>query len=245
MDSLRDLCVDIGIDDDDLSLARHFFGFSRGTVPAALVGATTSVSVQDQIAAIRGRHFNVNCIRVGSENFSNSDVDEIDEAMHLTRVVLGRAGLGIGRIEHYVIPVADADGLETITSVADAEQLTLNWTVPNDGQDLFFVLNWVADDGKQVLGRSNIDGPCDKNDQSTGQSGSITAMVGTRQNTGRTTAHELGHYLGLVHRNEDGTNLMCQTGTVGDLGGSVNLATLVDSGQRADISDHCSVQEGI
>lgn len=245
MDSLRDICADLGVDADDISVCGHFFGFWQSHVPAVLVGAPTTISVLDQIDAIRDQHINVNCIRVGSDNFSDSDIDEIDEVMHLTRAVLGRAGIGVGRVEHYIIPVAEADGLETLTSVADAEQLTANWTVPNEAHDLFFVLSWPASGGNQVLGRSNIDGPCDKNDDSTGQTGSITAMVDSRQESGHTTAHELGHYLGLSHRNSDATNLMAQTSSVNSLGGSINTATIVDGGQRADITDHCSVQEGI
>jgi len=241
MPSLRTICSSLGIDRDDISVNRHFFGFRQSRVPAALVGAPTSVSVLQQIDAVEGNHFHLNVIRVGSDNFTNSDIDEIDEAIHLTRTVYEKVNLGIGRIEHYIITEAEADGLDVLTSNADADQLTADWTVPNDGQDLFIVLNWTGN----TLGRSNIEGPCDKNDDSDGQTGSITAMTSSRQETGHTTAHELGHYLGLTHRNQDATNVMAQTSAVGNLNGTIDTATIIDSGQASEISDHCSVKGGI
>ena len=241
MKSLRNICAAIGVTTNDISVIRHFYGYWQRRVPAALVGAPSTVSVLDQIEALEGRHFHVNVIRVGSDNFTANDIDEIDEAIHLTRTAYRKGGMGLGRIEHYVISVAQANGLDQLTSNADAEQLTADWTVPNDGQDLFFVLSWTGN----TLGRSNIEGPCDKNDDSDGQTGIITAMTSSRQETGHTTAHELGHYLGLTHRNQDASNLMAQTSAVNNLGGTINTATIIDSGQQLEISDHCSVQAGI
>ena len=72
--------------------------------------------------------------------------------------------LGVGRILHWVVSTAAANGLDSPTTEGDLEDLTGDWTVPNDGIDLFVPHNMnIPSNGGMILGKSAIDGPCDKN----------------------------------------------------------------------------------
>jgi hypothetical protein len=95
----------------------------------------------------------------------------------------------------------------------------------------------VPSNGGTLLGRSAVDGPCDKDAK--GMNGATCGLWGSEQ-TARTFAHELGHYLGLEHRNSQPDNLMCQSGQANSTRNSV----LLTSGQGNAMDDHCSVDDG-
>ena len=85
------------------------------------------------------------------------------------------------------------NGLDSPTTEGDLEDLTADWTVSNDGIDLFIPHNMnIPSNGGMILGKSAIDGPCDKNAK--GMTGATCGLWGSEQ-TARTFAHELGHYL--------------------------------------------------
>jgi len=122
------------------------------------------VSLKGQVTRLRGVHSNLNVIAVGSDQFTDSDFIESDYSIFKLRNVYRPVGVGIGRVQHWVVSTADANGLDTPTTTGDLEDLTQDWTVPNDGIDLFVPHNMsVASNGGQILGLSAIDGPCDKN----------------------------------------------------------------------------------
>lgn len=219
MDSLRAFASCIGIN-GEFSVSRNFFGF--------MLGPPSAVSVATQIQRLKGRHVHMNFIRVGSDQFTNADLSEIDSALQRTRDLYAPASLGIGRIEHYVITTADAAGAEHIGSDAEAEDLTDDWTVPNSSLDIFFVLTYAT----ATIGLSRVDGPCDKNAK--GMDGSVVAIEGNAQTTGFVLAHEAGHYLGLGH-SSDGGNLMF---------GSVPNGGALTSGQGSNMRDHCFARSG-
>lgn len=219
MASLRAIASCIGVT-GDFKVGRDFFGFMRG-VP-------TDVSVLTQVRRLQGRHVHMNFIRVGSDQFTNNDLAEIDSALQATRDFYATINLGVGRIEHYVISTADANGAENINNDDEAEELTNDWTVPNSSMDIFFVLTYSG----STIGLSRVDGPCDKDAK--GMDGSVVAMEGSVNTTGFVLAHEAGHYLGLGHSSSSG-NLMF--GTVPNGG---NLT----SSQGADMRDHCFTRSG-
>ena len=133
---------------------------------------------------------------------------------------------------------ADADGLDTPTSEDDLEQLTHDWTVPNDGIDMFIPHNMsVSGNGGTVLGYSPIGGPCDKDAKQ--MNGSTCGLWGSEQ-TARSFGHELGHYLDLDHENDDHDNLMCQSSFANSIRDSVQLTA--DQGEEID--EHCFVLDG-
>lgn len=237
MASLRALadCIEI---DDDFSVLRDFFGFARGQLPPDPTGADVVVSLKRQFDRLEGDHLHLNIIAVGSDQFTDSDYIEIDYSIFKLRNIYNTVALGVGRIQHWIVTTDDADGLDTPTSEDDLEQLTQDWTVPNDGIDLFIPHNIsVPSNGGILLGLSAVDGSCDKNAK--GMNGPTCGLWGSEQ-TARTLAHEVGHYLGLSHRNNRRDNLMCQSGRANSTRNSV----LLTGGQGGLLDDHCSIDDG-
>lgn len=219
MASLKAIASCIGVS-GSFSVTRDFLGFIRG-VPG-------DVSILTQVRRLQGRHVHMNFIRVGSDQFTNADFDEMDAALQFTRDNYAQVDLGIGRVEHYFITTSEAGGAENINNDDEAEELTNDWTVPNSSLDIFFVLTYAG----STIGLSRVDGPCDKDAK--GMDGSVVAIEGSVNTTGFVLAHEAGHYLGLSHSSSSG-NLMF--GTVPNGG---NLT----SGQGSDIRDHCFAKSG-
>ena len=219
MDSLSSIAACIGIT-GSFSTSRDFFGFMRG--------APSDVSVATQIQRLKGRHAHMNFIRVGSDQFTNNDLAEMDAALQFTRDTYAQVSLGVGRIEHFVISTAQADGADNIDNDDEAEELTNDWTVPNSALDIFWVLTYAT----STIGLSRVDGPCDKDAK--GMDGSVVAIEGSPNTTGFVLAHEAGHYLGLSHTTSSG-NLMF--GTVPNGG---NLT----SSQGSNMRDHCFTKPG-
>ncbi len=237
MASLRDLADCIGLP-DEFSVLRHFFGFARGVLPTDPTGADVTVSLKRQLDRLEGEYLDLNVIAVGSDQFTDDDYNEIDYSIFKTRNIYHTISLGIGRVRHYIVSTADADGLDTPTTEGDLGQLTADWTVSNSGIDMFIPHNMsVPSNGGTLLGLSPVPGPCDKDAK--GMTGPVAGLWGSEQ-TARTFAHELGHYLGLSHRNNSRDNLMCQSSRANSIRDSVDLT----GGQGNTMDDHCSVEDG-
>lgn len=234
MASVRNLANCIGVT-GDISILRHFFGFFRGVLPPDPTGAEVKVSLRRQLGLLQGQHFHLNVIAVGVGNFTDSDNIEVDYSIFKIRNVYNQVNVGVGRVGHYQITVADANGLDAPTTKGQLEELTENWSVDNDGIDLFIPHDMnIPSNGGIILGRSAVDGPCPGDKDGKGMSGSVSGLWGDEQ-TARTISHEVGHYLTLQHRNSDGDNLMCQSGQANSIRDSVELT----SGQGNDVKDHC------
>jgi hypothetical protein len=219
MDSVRSIASCIGVT-GTFSVARDFFGFLRG--------APSDVSVLTQVRRLKGRHVHMNFIRVGSDQFTAADLSEMDGALQFTRDTYATVSLGVGRIEHFVISTADADGAENIDNDDEAEELTNDWTVPNSALDIFWVLTYSG----STIGLSRVDGPCDKDAK--GMDGSVVAIEGSPNTTGFVLAHEAAHYLALSHSTSS-SNLMF---------GTVPNGGALTSSQGADMRDHCFTKSG-
>jgi len=168
----------------------------------------------------------MNMIRVGAEQFTFADLQEIDAAVQNTRNMYAQVSLAVGRVLHWQISNAEANGYDDIGSDDEASDLTDDWTVPNDALDIFLVLTYAG----STIGLSAVDGSCNKDAK--GMDGSVVAIEGSANTTGFVLAHEAGHYLGLSHVN-DGTNLMNPTVPNG---GSLT------SSQGSNMRDHCFVK---
>lgn len=214
MVSLLGMAACIGVHDRPLSIRRDFFGYRSTAV---------TTSVLTQVQRLQGRHVHINVIRVGSDQFTNADEREIDLAIQFTRDTFAPAGLGVGKVEHWFISTAEANGRDVIDNDAEAETLTDEWTVANSALDIFFVRVYVGN----TIGLSRVDGPCDKDAK--GMDGSVVEMNAGGGVSDFGLAHEAGHYLGLGHRN-DNTALMNPT---------VPNGGVINSGEASNMRDHC------
>lgn len=217
--SLRQRATCIGVAPSPMSLRHDMLGQVTGTVP---------VSLRTELARLGTRHVHVNCIWVGSDQFTAADRAELDRAIATTRSLYAAAGvaMGVGRVDHFFISTAEAAGRDVINSDAEAESLTDEWTVHNNALDVFFVRMYVSD----TAGLSPVDGPCDKDAK--GMDGSVVEMNAGGGLSGLATAHEMGHFLGLRHV-DDATRLMNPTVPNG---GRITVA------EANNMRDHCRMR---
>lgn len=241
MASLRALAQCIGVDGGQISILGHFLGFARWRIPSDPTGATVSISLKRQAQRLQGKHLHLNVIAVGSDNFTDGEYERIDYMIYKTRNVYNQRSLGVGRVQHWIISVADADGLDAPTSKGQLEELTDRWEVSNNGIDLFIPHDMNIPSGTGILlGRSPNPGPCmsDGKDKK-GQDSPVSGLWGSDQ-LARTSAHEVGHYLDLDHKNSSPDNLMCQSGKANSIRNSTDLT----SSQGSEMRGHCMVWNG-
>jgi hypothetical protein len=245
MASVRSILSCIGVDaSGSVSILRDLFGFLRARVPTDPDPTVTAqVSLLNHLVSLEGSHIHLNIIRVGIDNFTSAEVDKIDYAIFKARNIFRTVSLGIGRVEHFDVTSAEANGHDDISSEDEAEDLTHDWTVSNNALDVFLVDNISAD----FIGLSPVGGPCDKNDKD------MNGVLGGEVNRGadglaRTFAHEIGHYLNLSHNHgEDcpttpaGTaNLMAQTRCASN----VRTSVVLTGSQGSTVRGHCFVKDG-
>jgi hypothetical protein len=244
----------------ELSVLQHLFGFWRRRVPTDPVD-TAQVSVLSQVRALQGRHIHLNVIAVGwwnelPANQQDTAREKVDYAIYRIRNIYSAVDLGVGRVNHYLIATADADGADDIGSGGEADELSDDWSVDNDGIDCFVVRTISAD----FVGISPVDGDCDKGGKRDGLvAGAIDrgGVTGGFDRFSRTFAHEVGHYLDLSHNHGSGencdncpgnttacNNLMAQTRCANCCGGGARVAVLLTSGQGSDMRDHCTTRAG-
>jgi hypothetical protein len=180
-------------------------------------------------------------ILVGFDNFTAMQLTQVDYCIHRIRTIYSQIGAGVGRVEHYVILAADAEGFDTITTESQIDDLSNRWRVPNDGIDVFIPQSFNVPSGTGVLlGKSAKPGPCEGlTNPSKDLNGSVIGpQTGNNDGTARTFSHEVGHYFGLEHRNTEPNNLMCQTRSAGP----VRTSILLDTGQGDDIKKFCLIR---
>ncbi|MGH9875743.1 MAG: zinc-dependent metalloprotease family protein [Pyrinomonadaceae bacterium] len=192
MASLRHFASCIGLS-RNFSVLNDFYGY--------ITGPPKALSLLRQIRLLKGKHIHFNLIIVGLESFDDIDQAEIDNAVDATRDFYVQVDLGVGRVKRFIITTAQANGRDNIDNDSEAEDLTQEWTIDNDALDVFFVLTYAG----LTTGRSAVLGGCDKD--SKGMSGSVVAIDSPKRTTGFTLAHEVAHYLGVDHT-EDEDNLM-------------------------------------
>ena len=235
--SVKSIMNCIGVNTSgDVSVLGNLFGFLRRRVPGDPCSSSTAeVYLLNQVNRLKGKHVHLNIIRVGIDNFTSAEVDRIDYAIYRAHKILNTRSLGVGRVEHYDITSSEANGRADIGSDDEAEDLTQEWTVNNNALDVFMVDNISA----KFIGLSPVGGPCDKDAK--GMNGVLGGEV-NRGSSGvaRTFVHEIGHYLGLSHKNSSTNNLMCQTKYASSTCNSV----LLTSSQGNKIRSHCSVKNG-
>ena len=248
MASVKALLKCIGVDAGGrVSILRDLFGFSRGRVPAEQAAdAVAEVSLIRLVRDLQGPHLHLNVIRVGFDALPEAArpaaVEKLDYAIFRIRQIYRPAGLGIGRVEHLVVDARESGGRDDIGSFDEFDAMSTEWTVPNDGIDIFVVRNVSAD----FIGVSFVGGSCDKG---RGRDGVLGGHISRgSEGVARTFAHEVGHFLGRRHNHEDECptsaedllNLMAQTKCVD----SVREAVLLTGPQASTMRGHCSIRNG-
>lgn len=211
MASLRKAAQCIGLK-ADFAVIRDLYGY--------WTGAPKQLSLLTQVKLLQGKHIHLNLIRTAS--FTNPLLRQIDAGLQFMRDTYAAVGVGVGRIQRFVVPQG---GYEIIVSADVAADLMGTWYAPNDGVDVFLVLIIVG-----LLGESPTPGSCDKDDKDHG----VIIDVFNNTDLGTTFAHEIGHYLGLEHE-DDPNNLMFPS--------SPNGGKLT-AGQGATMKLHCSMRAG-
>ena len=249
MKSVKDTLNCIGVDTNrDLSVLGDLFGFFERRVPTDPDrSVTASVSVQNQLRALAGSHVHLNMIIVGFDTLSAADQqtasNKVDYSVYRTRNIFAPVGLGVGRVEHFAISAAESGGRDDLGSEGEADDLSDEWSVPNNGLDIFLVRN-ISD--SDFIGISPRPGDCDKGDKDDG-------LIGGEINLGfesfsRTVAHEVGHFLDLSHNHGDDcptttsgqNNLMAQCRCALSSRNSVQLT----SSQGSTMRGRCQVRSG-
>jgi hypothetical protein len=212
--------------------ARQLFGYYR----------KRELHLRQQLELLKGHHLHLNIICVGAESFRDDTYEAIDLGLNLMRDSYASVGIGVGRIEHYQIPVAQSRGQEHIANDDDAADLATRWAVKNDGIDCFVVLSY----GNAHAGWSKIGNECDKDHK--GMKGCVIDPVQNITGFG----HEVGHFLGLVHV-DDQNNLMHPSANHMNLNGVQSTRWWLpkpladqfpDESQQNVMLRHCAIKPG-
>lgn len=238
---------------ENFSVLEHVFGFLLRTPPDDPASPSSSdwerteVSLLERMRLLDGDYHDLNVITVGWDQFTDANLrdrrERVDYAIYRAHEIYAQQDIGVGRVGHYWVDSSDADGLDTLSTDGDLEDLTEAWTVDNDGIDGFIPFQMtIPSGGGTLLGRSAVDGPCDKDGKG------LDAFVVGPWNTmslARTFSHEDGHYLGLSHPDNQSSKpmrLMTQTGTALGNGGSLRDSVDLTNGEGNECKSHCSIQ---
>jgi hypothetical protein len=149
MTSIKSLLNRMGVPTTEpISLSQNLFGFLRGVVPDDPDPSVTArVSVRQQIENVGGKHIHLNVILVGFDQIADLDeaLERVDYAIYRIHNIYRQVGIGIGRVEYYDIPSAQAGGADDIGSEGEADELSDDWSVFNRGIDvLLSVISAIA-----------------------------------------------------------------------------------------------------
>jgi hypothetical protein len=248
MASLKQLLTCIGRTASTRSIVKDLFGYrdqsGRPFVPAPTLNSSnpnfTRVSVLDQAKLLRGPHFHLNIITVGTELITDQHFRDICFGIQTMRFIYGKVNLGVGRVLWWTISVADAGDLVKPSSNSDYTDLTNGWSAPAGGMDVFVCTEmdrsgrtgqpWANNPENYNKGHS-----CNK-DTNKHNSGSVANLNDSPQGLGNTFAHEIGHYFGLGH--------LAETDNFIGGDGASDSATGIYSWQGEFMKRHCFIEEG-
>lgn len=240
--SVRSIAASCLDRDPPLSVRNDVFGYIWGPLNRTL-------SLRSHLERISGTSVNLSIFLVGHEPgfagwFTQDEARQTQHAVDVTRELYAQVGLGVRRLYWRYIPTAEAAGYWAVDA-AEATDLTEDFSGPNDGIDVFYV-NSVTDAGGWSNSGGGQGGPCNK-DVTGERTGAVLEITNPPTNdnnnqfAGILLAHEVGHYLGLLHAN-DITNVMGNDFD-GDGIGSINLSSVnLTTSQGDTMKSHCSIR---
>lgn len=218
--SLKSIAGCVGVA-TPFSVLRGLFGY--GSVPSG-----RNLSLKRQLELCQGQSLGINIILVGREDFTSTNIREVEHAVQFMRDIYDDVGIGIRRVLWFHITNAQAGSFRTIDSSGEARDLTHRFTVDNNFHDVFVVRNMNGADGW-----SAVDGDADKDAKN--MTGSVVSLNGSFSNSGNTMAHEIAHYLGLDH-------VASNSNFIGG-NGSSNSNTGITNGQGTKMKQHDFVRD--
>ena len=218
----------------------RIFGALGGSDTLPTTELPTTRSLYQLLERMKGQSINMCIFLVNHENdfsgaVSLADVTRVQYAIQVARDLYSQADLGIRRIYWRRIGTAEVGNYTIISDRPEAEDLTDDFSGPNDGIDVF----WV----QEILnagGWCNTGGPCDK-DAKDEMTGVVIELSGGSRITGILLGHEVGHYLGLSHANTI-TNLMGVDSNNDGIGELDNTSTNITNSQANTMRSHCLVR---
>ncbi|HEX5039900.1 MAG TPA: hypothetical protein VFW95_07185 [Candidatus Limnocylindria bacterium] len=205
---------------------------------AGTVGISADRSLLTQLQLMKGRAINICIFLVGHENdFSGvvtlAQAVSVQVALQTVRNLYGQVNLGVRKLFWRRISMADVGNYAIITDQPEAEDLTDDFSGPNDGIDVFYVQSIL-----NAGGWSEVGGSCDKDekDEMTGAVIELSSGI-----MGILTAHEVGHYLGLSHGTTI-TNVMGVDSNNDGIGELNSTSTNLTSSQGTTMRGHCTVR---
>lgn len=247
--SLRQVCSALGLS-GPVSVCRDLWGFSDAAMPARIVATrpVPALSVARFAQLLRGRHLHVHLIVAGSELLTANDQDVLDYAVFRLRDIYAAGGIGVARVTRDLRTSANSAGHATVSTSDDIDGAGHDLTADGDFIPVVVPANMSVTrtnpDGTvtTTLGRSPVGGPCSPRAEE-GMNSVVVDLSG--EETGRTLAHEVGHYLGADHPAAPDGNLMAQTGAVQGAGGDPFTATTINDADRATMLGHCTIRQAI
>ncbi len=120
--SLRTAIQQGGITGGPVSLCADVLGYTRGSVPPSPLGpATFSLLAWARLDS--SRSFNLNVVAIGADAFVvPDDWIEVDQLIHRMRQIYAQIDVGVRYVRHSWVNVADAHGLDTVTSMGDVRE---------------------------------------------------------------------------------------------------------------------------
>jgi hypothetical protein len=225
-------------------------GFTESRAPARLSTARPIpvLSLTRFAQLLRGQHFHVRLIVAGSDLLTANDRDVVDYAVFRLRDIYSTAGIGVGLVTRDLRTAANSAGHATVSTNADITATGRDLTADGDFVPVVLPANMnvttTNPDGTVTitLGMSPVPGPCSPR-TANGMRSAVVDING--EGTGRTLAHEVGHYLGANHPSTPDGNLMAQTGAVQAAGGDPFVAVAIIATDRATMLGHCTIRPAL
>lgn len=181
-------------------------------------------------------HFDLNVVVVGIDKFTAAQLQQVNDSVTVMTSIFAPLGPTVGTVTRHKVSTANSAGLHIIRDNADAQSLAEQWMVQNDAIDLFVVASIPLKDGW-----SPVPGKCPKAVGKNMRS-PVVALNGDKFNSGNTFAHELGHFLGLPHAENDSSLVGPALVASNFIASQSGSNTAMTQAQSEKMRTHCTIK---